>query len=198
MDGMNKHKTEEINPVQKQSLPKLGEVSILLGSYNDIFSDFDPGPYSERTLSDDFIIQVKKFYENKKGNKMSLKLLLTATNRNEQEEKMIIKRLHAYFKSVHLQLKSDVMKTNIRGAILTIIGIALMAAASFISFMKPEKFHVHFLLVLFEPGGWFLLWAGLDDLVYSSRETKKELDFYFRLYTSEIIFFCTKPKNIRQ
>ena len=184
---MNK-KTEEINPVPQQSLLKLAEVSILLDSYDDIFSDFDPSPYSERTLSDDFIIQAKKFSRNKSENKMSLRLLLPANKRKEQEEKMIIKRLHSYFKSVHQALKSEVKKANIRGLILTLIGTIVMIAASYISFMKPEKYHVHFLLVLFEPAGWFLLWTGFDHLVNSPKETKRDIDFYAKMIKSEIIF----------
>lgn len=186
---MINNKIEEINAIPKQSLLELAEVSILLDSYDDIFSDFDPSDYSERTLSDDFIIQVKKFSGNKSGKKMSLKLLLPANKRNEQDEKVIVKRLHSYFKGVHQALESEVRKTNKRGFILTGIGIAFMMAASYISFMKPEKYPVHFLLVLFEPAGWFLLWAGLDLLVYSSKETKKDLDFYLRMTTSEIKFF---------
>ena len=184
---MNK-KTEDIDPVPKQSLLKLAEVSILLDSYDDIFSDFDPSPYSERTLSDDFIIQAKKFSRNKSENKMSLRLLLPANKRKEQEEKMIIKRLHSYFKSVHQALKSEVKKANIRGLILTLIGTIVMIAASYISFMKPEKYHVHFLLVLFEPAGWFLLWTGFDHLVNSPKETKRDIDFYAKMIKSEIIF----------
>ncbi|MEJ7738686.1 MAG: hypothetical protein WKF97_14755 [Chitinophagaceae bacterium] len=52
--------TKEINPVQKHPLLKLAEISILPSSYDDIFSDFDPNAYAERTLSDDFITQAKK------------------------------------------------------------------------------------------------------------------------------------------
>ncbi len=189
MDAINKHKQEDISVTPKQSLLKLGEISILLDSYDDIFSDFDPNHYSERTLSDDFIVQSKKISRNKSGKSMSLKLLLPAIKRNEQEEKVIIKRLHSYFKSVHQQLANDVRKTNKRGSILILIGIVVMLAASYISFMKTEKFHIHFLLVLFEPAGWFLLWAGLDHLVYSSKETKKDLDFYSNMTKSEIKFF---------
>ena len=43
------------NPV---SSPKEGNVSLVLESYNDIFSDFDPRNYSERALSDDFLIEI--------------------------------------------------------------------------------------------------------------------------------------------
>lgn len=181
--------TEEINPVSKQSLLKHAEINILLSSYNDIFSDFDPSAYAERTLSDDFIIQAKKISKNKSGKTMSLRLLLPANKRNEQDEKVIVERLHSYFKNVHQQLVSEVRKINIRGLILTLTGTVIMIAASYISFIKPEKYPVHLLLVLFEPAGWFLLWFGLDHLVYSSKEPKKELDFYNRMTKSEIKFF---------
>lgn len=188
MDSMNKHKQEELNEVPTQSVLKLTEISILLNSYDDIFSDFDPSEYSERTLSDDFIIQSKKIFRNKSGNKMSLRLLLPANKKNEQQEKVIIKRLHSYFKSVHQTLKSKVKKANIRGLIFTLIGTTIMIASSYISFMKPEKYHMHFLLVLFEPAGWFLLWTGFDHLANSSKEKKKDLDFYLRMTKSEIEF----------
>ena len=80
------------------------------------------------------------------------------------------------------------MKTKRKGMIFTAIGIILMLTASYLSFMQPERFHIHFLLVLFEPAGWFLLWAGLDHLVYSSKESKKDLNFYSKMTKSEINF----------
>lgn len=185
---LNKEK-EETEALPQKSLLELAEISILLSSYNDIFSDFDPSPYAERTLSDDFIIQAKKFTKDKGGNKMSLKLLIPVLSRNEQEEKIIIKRLHSHFKEIYYQLANDKRKTNLRGVILTIIGIAFMMVASYLSFIKAKKFHVHFLFVLFEPAGWFLLWAGLDHLVYLSKSTKKDIDFYSKMIKSEIKFF---------
>lgn len=189
MDEKNKYKNQEINPVPKQSLLKLAEISILLSSYNDIFSVFDPSEYSERTLSDDFIIQANNFSKSKEGNRMSLKLLLPASSRNEKEEKVIIKRLHSHFKDVYQQIGGDIKKTKRKGIILTGIGIVLMISASYLSFIKLERYHVHLLIVLFEPAGWFLLWAGLDHLVYQSKSTKKDFDFYSKMSRSEIRFF---------
>ena len=188
MDLINKHKQEEVSDESKKSLLKLAEISILLDSYDSIFSDFDPSPYSERTLSDDFIIQSKKISRNKSGKMMSLRLLLPADKRNEEEEKVIIKRLHSYFKSVHQELTFEVREINKRGFYLTVTGIILMMAASYISYLNTQKFHIHLLLVLFEPAGWFLLWVGLDHLVYSSKETKKDLSFYSKMTKSEIKF----------
>lgn len=189
MDEKNKYKNQEINPVPKQSLLKLAEISILLSSYNDIFSVFDPSEYSERTLSDDFIIQANNFSKSKEGNRMSLKLLLPASSRNEKEEKVIVKRLHSHFKDVYQQIGGDIKKTKRKGIILTGIGIVLMISASYLSFIKLERYHVHLLIVLFEPAGWFLLWAGLDHLVYQSKSTKKDFDFYSKMSRSEIRFF---------
>ena len=185
---MNKM-TEELNPVPKQSLLKLAEISILLNSYNDIFSAFDPSEYSTRTLSDDFIIQVKSISKSKDGPKLSLNLLLPASARNELEEKVIGKRLHSHFKDAYHQVASEVKKTKWKGILLTAIGIVLMLTASYLSYMQPQKYHVHFLLVLFEPAGWFLLWAGLDHLVYQSKITKKDFDFFSKMTKSEIKFF---------
>lgn len=182
-------KIEETDSIPKKSLLELAEISILLDSYNDIFSDFDPSPFSERILSDDFIVQAKKFSKDKGGNKMSLKLLLPASARNEQDEKIIIKRLHSHFKDIYQQLADDRRRTNIKGAVLIGIGITFMMIASYLSFMKIEKFHAHFLLVLFEPAGWFLLWVGLDYLVFLSRSTKKDIEFYAKMVKSEIKFY---------
>ena len=189
MNDSKQNKTDEINPGPKQSLFKLAEISILLNSYNDIFSAFDPSQYSERTLSDDFIIQAKNFSKTKDGHKMSLKLLLPVSARNEQDEKVIIKRLHSHFKDTYQQVHGDVKNTKRKGIIFTVIGIALMLTASYLSFMKADQYHFHFLLVLFEPAGWFLLWIGLEHLVYSSKESKKDLDFYSKMTKSEIKFF---------
>jgi hypothetical protein len=182
-------RADKINSITNQSLLNLSEISIQLNSYDDIFSVFDPNVYAERTLSDDFLIHAKKISKNKSGNKMSLRFLLPENKRNAEEEKAIVKRLHFYFKNVHQHLQSAIRKTVTSGLIFSLAGIALMIAASYISFTKPEKYPFHLLLVLFEPAGWFLLWVGLDHLVYSSKETKKDLAFYSKMIKSEINFF---------
>ncbi|MEO5561936.1 MAG: hypothetical protein ABIR18_00850 [Chitinophagaceae bacterium] len=169
-------------------LLKRPEVSIRLRSYNDLFSDFDPSAYPDRTLSDDFILHAKEIFKSKSGGNISLRLLLPENSRNDLDERLIIERLKAYFISVYTQLKSEVRKANAKGLTLIVIGIILMIGASYISFMKPDKYHVHLLLVLFEPAGWFLLWVGLDHLVYSLKDTKRDITFYLKMTKSEINF----------
>ena len=79
MDSINTHNHDKISTVPKQALLELAEISILLDSYDDIFSDFDPSPYSERTLSDDYFnINDRRFPSRGKllGSEFKSKFLL--------------------------------------------------------------------------------------------------------------------------
>ena len=164
------------------------EVSILIPSYNSIFSDFDPNGYDKRIISDDFITQIKQISPNKNESRMSLILLLPESERNETSEKVMADRLHTYFIIGYKQLQYSVTRKNKTGILLTITGSILMIIASHLSFIKSERYAMHLLLVLFEPAGWFMLWVGLDHLVYASKETKKDLAFYSIMKESAISF----------
>ena len=72
---------------------KQGNISLILDGYEDLFSDFDPRPYSKRTLSDDFIFECKKAVrENKvEFHNLELRLLIPKYKRKTNEE-VIIRR----------------------------------------------------------------------------------------------------------
>ena len=44
---------------EKNTALKEGNISLILDSYDDIFSDFDQRDFSERSLSDDFLIECR-------------------------------------------------------------------------------------------------------------------------------------------
>jgi len=62
-----------------------GNISLILDSYDDIFSDFDPGDYSERALSDDFLSECKKAAVNKEE-RLELRFLVPKTKRDYKEK----------------------------------------------------------------------------------------------------------------
>lgn len=164
------------------------EIKIWLDSYDEMFSDFDPRAYTKRTVSDDFILQVRKVVKDQYRKKMALKLLLPESTRNEQDEQVISERLHDYFKINNAQLLEEKRKAHRKGSLLTTAGILLMLAASYISYLKSESFYAHVLLILFEAAGWFMLWMGFDQLVYYSGRTIKEFNFYAFMAKAEIKF----------
>lgn len=170
------------------------EISIWLDTYDEIFSDFDPRPYSKRTISDDFILQVRKVVKDQYKKKMTLILLLPESVRNEQDEQVITEQLHKYFITINDHFLQEKRKTNRKGLLLTITGITLMLIGSYISLMKSESYYAHLLLILFEPAGWFMLWMGIDYLVNYSGETRKELNFYSNMAKTLIKFNCYKQE----
>jgi hypothetical protein len=168
--------------------PSLIEISLWLDSYNDIFSDFDPRPFQGRMLSDDFILGARKACKEKGGAIQTFKLLLPKKMRKESDEKHISTRISEYFHHKYQQLHVNATQVKRKGFYFVITGIALMLLASYISFLKSDKYFGHILLVLFEPAGWFMLWSDLDQLVYMLPKLKADLNFYSAMSKVHINF----------
>jgi hypothetical protein len=176
-------------PDQTYNIPPDGaKISIWLDSYDDMFSDFDPRPYSKRTVSDDFILQLRNVARGRVGKKMMLALLMPELKKDSVVEEYVSQRLHAYFQLNAEQLGRERKASNRKGFLLTLAGLTVMLSAGYVSFLNSESFLARALLILFEPAGWFMLWMGLDLLVYDARKMKKELDFYKRLSSAQIRF----------
>ena len=164
------------------------DISIWLDSYDDIFSDFDPRPFSERNISDDFLYELKKVCKENKSPINKLKLLIPEKLRNVENENLIIKRLHTHLKKNYNDF-TELLKIQKRNGFLFVLsGILIMISASYISLSKSENFLMHTVLVILEPAGWFILWTGLDDLKKSMRTQKSELDLFIKMAKSNIVF----------
>lgn len=175
-------------PEEKLRLLKMSEISLSLDTYDDIFSDFDPRPYSERALSDDFLYEAKRASREKRSGKVELHFLIPQNARNHESEKIIAKRLHEHFKKHHMLIHKETNDIRSRGTISALIGMILMAVATYISTMKSEDFLFNLLFVMMEPAGWFITWFGLDNIFYTSTQRKPDLEFYEKMSTCEIRF----------
>src|SRR4051812_5168600 len=74
------------------------DISIWIDNYDDVFSDFDPRPYSERNVSVDFLYEVKRVCHESNFHINELKLLVPERIRDKEKESIIVKRLHLHFK----------------------------------------------------------------------------------------------------
>jgi len=174
---------------QEKKLLQMSEISLWLDSYDDIFSDFDPRPLSQRALSEDFLEEAKRASKDKVGGAIELKLLLAEKNRDRNKEKTIKKRLRDHFKR-HCDLlekeKAGIIK---QGVIFGIIGIMMMLLAVFIVVNYAQGgMLTSFLIILLEPGGWYFLWSGLDLIVFKPKTLYPDLDFYKKMTASSIEF----------
>lgn len=164
-------------------------ISLSLDSYDDIFSDFDPRPYSDRSLSVDFIDEARRASIDKPSGGVELRLLVPKSLRDEEEEKVIKKRLKSHFEKHAKILDSQRRKIFRNGITFTVTGVTIMILAAFFLFdLSGTNYFMHFLLVLFEPAGWFFFWEGLDMVFFDSKKEKPGLEFYRKMTKSDIVF----------
>lgn len=178
----------KISEAEKTELLRQSEISLILDTYDDIFSDFDPRPFSERALSDDFLLEAKKASRDKKTG-IELTFLIPAAQRNFQKENTIKKRLREHFKNHHASLHNEMLGIKKSGLGFLAIGIILMFLATFILFKYSEKgLLFSFLITLLEPAGWFLFWEGLNLIIFESKKISPDLTFYEKMIKGGISF----------
>ena len=107
-----------------------GNISLILDSYDDLFSDFDPRPFAERALSDDFLVECKKASVVKKT-KIELRLMVPKHKRNHFDEVKIKKRLKEHFHKHFKEEESKIRKIKAGGFFWFFLGVALMLFGGF-------------------------------------------------------------------
>ena len=183
MESVKQH-----NEVIKDSSQFNRQISIWLDKYDDIFSDFDPRPFSERILSDDFITELKKVSREEEFEVSELRLLVPEKVRNIEVEHIIVKRLHTYLRKGNYYISRRVKTSQGRGILFALAGMVMILLASYVAGIESGKFITKVLLVMLEPAGWFFVWTGMDTLFFSSRQRKAELKFYIKMAKARIVF----------
>jgi hypothetical protein len=158
------------------------EISLRLEQYDDIFSDFDIRPYSKRALSVDFLDEIKRASYDKNEGEIELTLHAPEKERNEAHELVIKERLAAHFKRHYAMLLKEKRHVMQLGISMVVMGVIFMIAATFIVFEDPtQNLLLSFLVVFLEPAAWFLLWEGMDQIIFNSKNINPDLDFYRKM-----------------
>lgn len=165
------------------------EIRFVINTYGDIFSDFDPRSFSQKGLSADFLSAAKGATVDKPANKVDFIFLVPGKERNVKDEVIIKERLKKHFKK-HLDLlEKERGKMLKQGSYFTVMGIILMIFATFLLFkFKNRTLLASFFTVLLEPAGWFLFWEGMHQIVFDSKKSYPNLDFYRKMVGVNIKF----------
>ena len=86
----------------EQRIKDLKEIAVVIDSWDDIFSDFDPRPLNERTVSGDFIEELKKRYRETRLGDFVIKICAPVNLKNTESERMVTQRLKKHFKYLYL------------------------------------------------------------------------------------------------
>jgi hypothetical protein len=170
---------------KSSNLTETQEILIRLEHHDDIFSDFDIRPYTHRSLSVDFLEEMKRAIIDKEDTGIDLALHVPEKERNESHEAIIKERLAGHFKRHHHLLLKDKRRVLKLGGSMVGLGIIFMIAATSIIFKDPShSLLLSFLVVFLEPAAWFLLWEGMDQIIFNSKNINPELSFYRKMSDS--------------
>jgi hypothetical protein len=191
LDSKNALDTKKV--LDANTLLEMSQIGVWIDHYDDIFSDFDPRPYSDRSLSVDFLGEARRASRDKVSGQVELQFLISEQARDRKQEPEIKKRLHSHFSGHYQGLILEQRSIKGEGTKLAISGMIIMLAATWLHFnFQDTTFFLSFLVVVFEPAGWFLMWNGLDKMLFEPRRSKPELDFYGKMSTCKISFISYK------
>lgn len=168
-----------------------GEIGILLRSYDDLFSDFDPRSYSHRALSEDFLSELQRSVLDRLDHKINLVFYLGFKKTDLSIDEIIKKRIKEHF-SKHFS-KSKIEKSSVikEGSLFIVSGFTLMLITSYLTyaFIMQQNFFFTFITVVFEPAGWFLFWEGLNLLIFETKRIKSKYIFNKKMNECKIEFY---------
>lgn len=170
-------------PIRDSKEPQ--EISLRLELFDDIYSDFDIRPYSKRSLSTDFLNEIKRATLDKNNGGIKLVLYAPEKERNESLENTIRERLTEHFEKHHKLLIKEKWQVLRLGIGMMFLGIISMIAATLIVAKDPtDNLYMSFMVVFLEPAAWFLLWEGMDQVIFTSKNIYPDLNFYRKMSDS--------------
>lgn len=171
------------------SLLKKNKISLILESYDDIFSDFDPRPFISRAISDDFLNEAQKVVRESEIGSFELHFLIPRKLRNKAVEESIKERLHGHFRHAETRLNTESRRYFKNGVRVAVLGFFLIFATSIVISLESLPYILaNILRSVLEPGGWFMAWYGLDHVFYLSRAKTAELAFNQKMSKAELFF----------
>ena len=162
-----------------------GNISLILDSYDDIFSDFDPRPYTVKQLSDDFLTECKKASVDK-DKELELRFLVPKHKRNTNHEYEIRKRLRTHFQKHYKEKEEEIKGIKKEGLVWFFLGAVVMLMSTYV--YKFPGFLFEFIFVISQPAGWFFFWEGLGKIFKDAVQKKPDYEFYRKMSKSRIYF----------
>ena len=176
-----------------QRLQDLREIAIVIDSWDDVFSDFDPRPLNKRTVSGDFIDELKKRHlETRKGD-FVISIYAPLMLQNKESEKMVRQRLKRHFQQQYLSQKKELGGRRIRGAVFVLIGISslsFLTLATYFQFLSRLTIDIASIVLM--PLGWFGFWEGLSKLIDTSPVILQEAEMFQKLAKASYRFLYVK------
>lgn len=165
------------------------EISIAIDSWDDIFSDFDPSPLEQRVLSEDFLSELRKRYRETQLGNYVITLYAPITFKDDNTERIVIKRLKQYFKFRFLALTKELNHHRAKGGLFIVLGVVALGIMSMVTFLELlSQLPIELLGIVLVPLGWFGIWEGFSRIIEPAPKLTQELELYNKLAKVTIKF----------
>jgi len=172
-----------------EDAPDLHEITIQLDVYDDIFSDFDPRPYNERELSDDFLKEIQRRYMEDKRGRFEVHFTIPSTERDTKEESLIKRRLREHFAFMVKHEQEQIKHTRTRGYLYVLIGALVLIANVFALFALDESSLAYQILaVMLVPAGWYGMFTGIGKVIDEPFESVGRKKLYEKFEKANYVF----------
>lgn len=152
-----------------QRIKDLKEIDVVIDTWDDVFSDFDPRPLNERTVSGDFVEELKRRYRETARGNFVITICAPVALKNSDSEHMVTHRLKKHFRHTFLIKKKNILQRRLRGVIFVIVGVSsltFLTLATYYKFLSELAIQIAGIVLM--PLGWFGFWEGLSKLVDTS------------------------------
>ncbi|VVC72077.1 Uncharacterised protein [uncultured archaeon] len=168
---------------------KFGE-TIYLDSYDDIFSDFDYGPYESRRVSEDFLHELETRLKYASNGKIDLLLVVPDGERDREVEARAKKRLKQVFYAKAHAAEVNLHAIRRNGLFDFAVGSCILVLASALAIFFPgtQGFAFYAVGAIITPAGWFWGIRGLERIFAVPVELSRRRELYGMLAESIISF----------
>ncbi len=174
---------------EKRAAAVFSFVDIWMDGYNDIFSDFDPAPFSKRAISADFVEEVMRRTSEEHDEEIELRMSVPQAMRSAKAENIIKKRLKDYFTMKKHKYDELVKNEKRKGKIYFLGGFLLLSSFILLDLFLVSNVVVKLLAAIMAPLGWFGVWEGTSHMLEGPEQFSKKKDFYTKLAKAKFEFF---------
>lgn len=173
---------------QQKLLSHSSHIGLAIDGYDDLFSDFDPRPYHERELSEDFLTELRRFFFHKAPEYLDIVLLIPARRRRTRDEQVVKKRLHIYFQKKYREMQKGLKHATLWNLLRVLLAMSVMIVTGILAVHAGQVLWRNILKVILEPASWWLFWTSIDNLTAARRTVRDELQYFHRLAECKIVF----------
>lgn len=170
-------------------IKELREIAIAIDTWDDVFSDFDPRPLSERILSEDFIIELKQRYRETSKGDFIVTICAPQSLEDRKSERTVSKRLKRHFQHRALMRRKENTRIRMRGIVFVLCGICFLTFLTLAAYYKWfNDLAINIISIVVMPLGWFGIWEGFSKIVDISTSFIQKERFYDKLSKAQYHF----------